>query len=231
MSRTLVVTPLESELRHLYAALTGAGWEFSPLAAGELSLLVESRLGVVLARGGHGKAQFAVQTRYLLDHLEDVALVVCAGAAGGLQQSVVPGDIVVATETVEHDYRLWSVDRPPPRFAGHGPTLAALRGHSRPSGYRVRFGPTASGDEDIIDLDRVADIVHRTGALAVAWEGAGGARACALTGTPYLEVRGVTDRADPDAPGHFADLLESVMANLADFLNGWLASRAGTPAG
>ena len=54
----------------------------------------------------------------------------------------------------------------------------------------------ASGDEDVIELERKKQIQRRTGALVVAWEGAGGARACQFSGIPFMEIRGVTDNAD-----------------------------------
>jgi hypothetical protein len=41
------------------------------------------------------------------------------------------------------------------------------------------------------------------GAMAVARECAGAARASRLTGVPHVAVRGITDSADHDAPGSF----------------------------
>src|SRR5262249_33961484 len=46
----------------------------------------------------------------------------------------------------------------------------------------------------LVSVDRAQALRDATGALAVAWEGAGGARACAFSATPYLELRAVTDQ-------------------------------------
>jgi nucleoside phosphorylase len=54
----------------------------------------------------------------------------------------------------------------------------------------------ASGDEDIVTIERAAELHTQTGAVAVAWEGAGVARACLFSQIPYLEIRGITDTAD-----------------------------------
>jgi nucleoside phosphorylase len=81
----------------------------------------------LVAPGGHGKTQFAVQAQYLIDWFPSVELVICAGAAGSLALELSVGDIVVGTETVEHDYRLLFATRPLPRFPGHGPSIDALR--------------------------------------------------------------------------------------------------------
>ena len=59
----------------------------------------------LVAPGGHGKTQFAVQAQYLIGRFPSVELVVCAGAAGSLAPELSVGDVVVGTETVEHDYR------------------------------------------------------------------------------------------------------------------------------
>jgi nucleoside phosphorylase len=81
----------------------------------------------LMAPGGHGKTQFAVQAQYLIDRFSSVELVICAGAAGSLAPELSVGDVVVGTETVEHDYRLVFATRPLPRFPGHGPSIDALR--------------------------------------------------------------------------------------------------------
>lgn len=60
------------------------------------------------------------------------------------------------------------------------------------------------------------------GALAVAWEGAGGARACVFSGLPFLEIRGITDSADHRAPVEFEQNLEKAMANIAILIRSWL---------
>jgi adenosylhomocysteine nucleosidase len=72
----------------------------------------------LVAPGGHGKTQFAVQAQYLIDRFSSVELVICAGAAGSLAPELSIGDVVVGTETVEHDYRLLFATRPLPRFPG-----------------------------------------------------------------------------------------------------------------
>jgi nucleoside phosphorylase len=63
-----------------------------------------------------------------------------------------------------------------------------------------------------------------TGALAVAWEGAGGARACQFNNVPFVEIRGVTDRADSDAALDFEANLRSVMRNVVTLIISWQKS-------
>src|SRR5215472_17450831 len=82
----------------------------------------------LVAPGGHGKTQFAVQAQYVIDQFPSVELAICAGAAGSLAPDLSFGDVVVGTETVEHDSRQLFATRPLPRFPGHRPSIDALLG-------------------------------------------------------------------------------------------------------
>jgi len=149
----------------------------------------------------------------------------CAlGAAGSLQEEVSVGDIVAATVTVEHDYTLRFVERPLPQFEGDPQVLDGLREAFDRAGhpFRLHFGPIASGDEDIVSSERAIDLAQATGALCVAWEGSGAARACRFSGVPCLELRGVTDFADKSAPQDFDANLPVCMGHIARLLHDWL---------
>jgi adenosylhomocysteine nucleosidase len=87
--------------------------------------------------------------------------------------------------------------------------------------FCVHYGIVASGDEDIITADRATALREATGAIAVAWEGAGGARASLFNALPFLELRGVTDTANHAAAADFHNNLRSVMTNLATFIVSW----------
>src|SRR5215470_14078228 len=81
----------------------------------------------LVAPGGHGKTQFAVQAQYLIGRFPSVELVICAGPAGSLAPDLSVGDVVVGTETVEHNYRQLFATRPLPRFPGDATSIDALR--------------------------------------------------------------------------------------------------------
>ena len=154
---------------------------------------------MLVLQGGLGNAQFGVRTQHALDNVEEVGTVVCAGVAGALSEKLSVGDVVVATATIEHDFNWLRGERP--AFQGHGPYVSALREQVTPPGsaFKLHFGPVASGDEAIVDMARARELHESTGALAVAWEGAGGARAAAFSGVPFVEVRGISDMADREA--------------------------------
>jgi adenosylhomocysteine nucleosidase len=203
----LVLTPLAIEIHALRAAL---GTPQRTERIGDFEVTTHGR--IACAVGGHGKVRFALSTQFLAGKLHP-ELVVCAGACGALDPSLAAGDLVVAEKTVEHDFHLKFVQRPPPAFAGDDAALARLRGMPG-----LRFGVIASGDEDIVDSKRAEELRLRTGALAVAWEGAGLARAAEFLGLSHLEVRAVTDSANEHALKDFKKNVDFGMSKIAKVL-------------
>ena len=221
--RKLIITPMREELDFLLQSCTAAGFHAESAMIGKLPVVRLPDLGVTLARGGLGKVQFAVQTQHLLDTCSNWDLIICAGAAGALVDEVSVGDVVVATTTVEHDYNNKFNERALPKFDGPRAAIADLKSVSRSAkSFSVHFGPIASGDEDVVEIERKRALHESTGALAVAWEGAGGARACAFSRIPFVEIRGVTDTADHKAASDFEENLEVAMYNLATLITSWI---------
>ncbi len=214
----LVVAPITAE----FEALAGAFDERwgSPVLrdTGRVSMREYAAAGVVLAEGGFGKVQFGVRTQHLLDHLPEVSLVVCAGIAGGLTGAVRVGDVVIGTATVEHDFHSSVLGPAPPHFDGSREHLAVLASalDEVDGSFRVHFAPIASGDEGIFSRVRKEAVHARTEAPAVAFEGAGGARAALFSGVAYLEVRGISDMAEGDIITELEANLPGVMANVAE---------------
>jgi adenosylhomocysteine nucleosidase len=209
----LVLTPLLIEQEALRKAL---GKPERTMELGEQTVTFFPR-DVVTSIGGHGKVQFALTTQMLVNALSP-KLVICAGACGALTKSVALTDVIVADQTIEHDYNLRFIQRPLPHFAGDGQFLAEIRRMPSPA-FALHFGPVASGDEDVLDVARAQQIRDLTGAMAVAWEGAGGARAAKFCETPFLEIRTVTDTADVHAPRDFAANIEQGMRHIGQVLD------------
>lgn len=222
-SKTLVITPLREERAHFARRCKEKGYQSLEAVAGRLSILDFPELNLTLARGGTGKVQFAVHTQHLLESGIEPDLVICAGAAGSLVNHLKVGDIVVGTTTVEHDIREGFIDSPLPRFEADPVIVDSL---SQVPGaelaFPVHFGVVASGDEDIVSEDRKRSVHKTTDAIAVGWEGAGGAKACRFSGVPFVEIRGITDAADEGAASDFEQNLAIAVGNIAHFLITWI---------
>lgn len=217
----LVVLPVAKELNALLNFFVDEGREVLPGGDRVPSAVVPS-LGIRCAAAGHGKALFALTTQHLIDMRGPFAAVVAAGVAGALHAALRPLDVIVGTESVEHDYKprfggVW----PPPRHPAAPELLSALA-TVRPDGFGVHRGPIAGGDEDIVDAARARELADTTGALCVAWEGAGGARAAAFNGLPFVEIRAVTDSADSAGARNYRDNLPAAIGNVGRVLLAWL---------
>lgn len=79
----------------------------------------------------------------------------------------------------------------------------------------------ARGDQDFVDPDRRLALRAATVALGVAWEGAGGARACKFSGVPFVEVRRLTDMASQHSPTDFLNKLEAAMETISELITRW----------
>jgi adenosylhomocysteine nucleosidase len=224
----LVITPLQEEYDDLYHSLSALGLKSHKEKIGKLDTHCFPEINVTLARGGHGKTQFGIQTQHILDHGQ-FDLVICAGAAGALAPEVRVGDMIIATTTLEHDYNNKFSNRPKPNFPGDVKSIEQILAiNLTDADFKVHFGIMAGGDEDVIDIQRGKELRELWDALAVAWEGVGGARASAFSDVPYLEIRGATDTADHEAPVVFYINLKIVMKNIAFLLYRWLGNNPAT---
>jgi adenosylhomocysteine nucleosidase len=219
----LVVAPLKEEADLVCRRLGERGFPSHPAQFGALTCSVVPPLDLIIGVGGVGKAQFALQAQHLLDRCRDVTLLICVGGAGQLSPGVTVGDVIVGTRTIEHDYRERFNPRPSPSYQSDPAVLTALE-HApadRAFDFRVHFGPIASGDEDVVNTTRRAQLHTETDALCVAWEGSGAARAARFNGVGFVEIRVVTDAADETAAKSFHPNLARVMPHIADLLVAW----------
>ncbi|MCY3544244.1 MAG: 5'-methylthioadenosine/S-adenosylhomocysteine nucleosidase [Chloroflexi bacterium] len=224
----LIAAPIPQEYEALTDALSSMGLNGVERAVGRLTAMQYDG-GLLVAQGGLGKAQFAAQTQHIISHLEiespgELRALVCAGTCGRLDKSLSVGDVVVGTRTVEHDFNrgMALIKMPLPSFDGDAALIAKLREIATREDLpcKLHFGGVASGDEGIASEKRIRELQESTGALVVAWEGAGGARAAQLSGVPYLEIRAISDGAGEDAMQEFWSNIPIAMGSIAAVVRG-----------
>ena len=193
---------------------------------------------VVLALSKIGKVAAATTTTALIEHF-GVRRIVFTGVAGGLGHGVKVGDVVVATEFIQHD-----IDASPlfpryevplygqSRFRADAALSALLfeascRALAHESlaahGYGnacVHQGLVASGDRFVCGADEsriLRDLTTGAGheVLAVEMEGAAVAQVCLDYGVPFAVMRTISDRADDSAYVDFPDFVETVASPYA----------------
>ena len=217
----LALIPTISEFAALRESFNLMGVKGTPTKIGKLTGTSYRCGRVIVMEGGLGKTQFAIHTYYALENIPDPSIVFCVGSAGGLTKDLIVGDVVVATETIEHDFKWGLFSGPLPKFPGDEQTINRIKRscsfNSLP--FSIKFGKIASGDESIVSTERAKEVRSTTGAIAAAWEGSGGARTCDFLKVPFIEVRGISDMANESAPSVFLENIPKTMTNLARFLN------------
>jgi adenosylhomocysteine nucleosidase len=202
-----------------------------------------------------GKVAAAITATVLLERFA-VRGIVFSGVAGGLAPGVNVGDVVVATELLQHD-----MDASPlfPKYevplmglsrfatdAAISDSLAAVaeealrdpvalvgQGAVDEFGLRspkVHRGLLVSGDR-FVSTAAESEALRRQlpDALAVEMEGAAVAQVCHDYGVPFAAMRTISDRADDEAHGDFARFVAEVASRYSLALVGaWLARQPAT---
>ena len=188
MPKTLVVLPLELEHAALVEFFLDEKYPAEEVP-GKANATYFPDLELLVAVGGQGKTQFALTTQYLVDTQGPMDFIIAGGAAGGLVETVNTGDVVIATEAVEHDFKKrFGGDAPAPRHFCCSDLEESIRKCTTPcDAFQIYVGPITGGDEDIVDAGRAKELHQQTDALCVAWEGPGGARV--RSSTAFLSLK------------------------------------------
>lgn len=174
----LLVFPFQAELD---AFLAGTAGRTEEKIRGLRVFSLPAEPGWRLAVCGQGKVEAALACQILSDALDPRA-VMLLGSATALDPALRMGDIVLADPGIEWDF---DADKPP-EFRPRRPF---------PEPRRVMTGGILSGDRDIFDPARKAELHAQYGAKALAWEGAGFHRFLRRSGKTGWEVRVITEEA------------------------------------
>lgn len=186
-----------------------------------------------------GKVSSAAAAATLLDRF-GVDGIVFIGLAGAAHPDLRVGDVVIATELVQHDmdasglpiFEKFEIPLLGVKsFAAHGPWVAAaaaegerylrgeffdevdesLREEFRLHEPRLHTGLIASGDQFINDAAVIGRLrAELPGLLAIEMEGAAVAQVCHEFGRPIAVVRVISDAADHAASVDFPKFLHAV---------------------
>lgn len=162
----------------------------------------------VVVRAGVGKVNAACCTQALIDHFP-VSCVINTGIAGSLQVSIDIGDIVLATDALEHDMEAVAFGYEPGQVPGMDvfsfTADEKLRKIAKESCQKVNpdisvhEGRIVTGDQFISSKEKKAWLVETFGGCCTEMEGASIAHVAYLNNIPFLIVRAISDKADDSA--------------------------------
>lgn len=162
----------------------------------------------VVVRSGIGKVNAAICTQILADRFK-VDLVINTGIAGSLDARIDIGDIVLSTDSMQHDmdaaafgYPLGVIPRMETSVFPADPHLISL---ARAACEKVNpeihvfTGRVVSGDQFIADDAKKQFLLTQFEPMCTEMEGAAIAQAAYLNKIPYLIIRAISDKADGSA--------------------------------
>jgi adenosylhomocysteine nucleosidase len=180
--------------------------------------LIEGELAgarVLLANGGIGKVNASIAATLMCDRF-GCDLIAFSGLAGGLAPGLEAGDLVVATELIQHDHGNWidgifhlTQPSPPPDLPKRGSGFllsasmeqiareAARELESGPAdrSIKIHFGRVISGDIFVLCAATRERLFQAHSALALDMEGAAVAQVAQRFGRQHLVVRVLGDLA------------------------------------
>lgn len=181
---------------------------------------------VVLVQSGIGKVASALATALMIDKFSP-DYIVNTGSAGGFEQSLRVGDIVISSEVRYHDadvtafgYEIGQLPGMPAAFLPH-PILvsAAQSGISHLFDIQTLTGLITTGDTFMTkDEDIARARANFPTMAAVEMEGAAIAHTCHQFNVPFVVIRSMSDIAGKESPTSFDIYLETASINSSELV-------------
>lgn len=176
---------------------------------------------LVAVVSGIGKVNAAVCSQILISNY-NVSKIINVGIAGGIGLDIYPGDIVIATDLVQHD-----VDATAFSFKyGQVPRLdtfefkcdldlvdAAKEASKKVADLKTFYGRIVSGDQFIADVEKIKWLDREFKALACEMEGASIAHVCYLSNIPFVVIRSISDNANNGASMDYENFKDIAVKN------------------
>lgn len=174
----------------------------------------------VLVMCGIGKVNAARTTQILIDNIK-VDYIFNIGVAGGIDNSLKVGDVVVGTSLVQHDFDITAFNHEKGYIPNVGKNIYCdeyLLRIIKSMDLSLVFGVIASGDIFCTD-DKMAEKIHdKFSALCVEMEGASIAQVCYLCNIPFLIIRSISDTPNNENAITFDEFLKMSSDKVADIM-------------
>jgi adenosylhomocysteine nucleosidase len=183
---------------------------------------------VLLAQCGIGKVNAAALTQLMI--LQNVKKIIFTGVAGAIDTSLKVGDIVISTDTMQHDsdvralgYKLGEVPGETLSWPADE-TLRELAFSSAQTieGSNVIKGRVLSGDQFIASAEKVKELREVFQGACAEMEGAAVAQICSKWNIPFVIIRSMSDSADHAAKVDFREFTKIAAAHAKQVVRGML---------
>ena len=208
-----VIGAMEQEVEMLREELQDAKTEV--IANSEYTLGTINGKEVILLKSGIGKVNAAMSTTILLEKYKP-DVVINTGSAGGFDETLHVGAIVISDEVRHHDcdvtafgYEIGQMAGMPAAYKADEKLIEiAKQAVAEVGEHQSAVGLICSGDVFMADPARVATVREQFPTMkACEMEAAGVAQVCYQFGTPFVVIRALSDIAGKESNVSFDEFL------------------------
>lgn len=198
------------------------------------SVFIEGNIGenhVIVVESGVGKVNAARITQILIDKL-NVECIINVGSAGGLNQILDIGDIVIAEKVIQHDFDITAFNHKKGYITGVGDYICCdkqlvdklknIVKNLSDETYKVYTGVIASGDIFCTEVKMKDKIYSKFNAECVEMEGAAIAQVCYLDNIPFVVIRSISDSPNGNNAIVFDEFVKLASKRCAQILKEFL---------
>lgn len=178
----------------------------------------------LLVRCGVGKVNSARVAQIIIDKF-DLDFVINVGSAGGLNENLNIGDIVLGETLVQHDFDVTAFGRDKGfipdtgKFFESDKNLLERCKHFKIDNQKIVIGTIASGDIFLTDVSLKEKIKKDFNADCVEMEGAAIAQVCTLSKVPFIVIRSISDIPNGNNKIDFDEYLKLASKNCAKLIS------------
>lgn len=208
-----VIGAMEQEVELLRNALTNT--EVTTIGNSEYTTGTYEGKEVILLKSGIGKVNAAMSTTILLHEFKP-DVVINTGSAGGFDETLEVGAVVISDEVRHHDvdvtifgYEIGQMAGMPAAYKSDEKLMDIAKQAVMEVGeHQYGVGLICSGDVFMNDPARVAEVrKHFPQMKAVEMEAAAVAQVCYQFGTPFVVIRALSDIAGKESNISFDEFL------------------------
>lgn len=185
---------------------------------------------IVLVKCGVGKVNAARCAQILIDKF-DLEYVINVGTAGGLNEKIEIGDIVIAEKLVQHDFDVTAAGREKGYITDTGKYFYSNKDLIKKAKIAMQeineefnqfIGIIATGDIFVQDIEVKDRIIKEFNADCAEMEGAAIAQICTLDKVPFIVIRAISDKPNGNNSIDFETYLQIACRRYAKFVDFFL---------
>lgn len=189
------------------------------------------RKEIVVVRCGIGKVNAAIGTQILVDCFQ-VSAIINTGVAGSLKNEINIGDIVISSDTLQHDmdatgfgYELGIIPRMEQSIFLADKNLiekAKLTCEKVNPDIQTFVGRVVSGDQFISSVEQKQGLIDNFQGFCTEMEGAAIGHTAYLNQVPFVLIRAISDKADHSAEMDYAEFEIQAIEHTVKLVTGLL---------